>query len=538
MHDLIVEGAADALAPRLLAQAVFQGPDVHWFALSPLLVLIGTAMFLLLAGALTPTWPRGLYGIVMASAAIAAGGLAMFQWDDVTDGGPATIVGQALAVDVFAEFVTIAICAALVVVALVTSDFLHREGTDGPEVYALFLAAAAGGVVMASANDLIVMFLGLETLSLGLYVLAASNRRRRQSQESGIKYFLLGGFSSAFFLYGIALVYGATGSTNISTIAESFSSTVSVDGNDALVLAGVALLLVGFGFKIAAAPFHVWTPDVYQGAPTPVTSFFASVGKVAAFAGLVRVLMVALPYYRNDWRPVVWALALLSLLVGSVLAVVQTNVKRMLAYSSINHAGFILVGLEAAGHRAGLADSGPGVPSVVVYLITYAVLVAGTFGIVALVARRGDAATDLDSFRGLSRQQPVLAVGLTVLLVAQAGVPFTSGFIAKFGVISAAVDEHSYAIAIIAMLTAVIASFLYLRIIVSTWMQEDAATAIDDGAAGDVAVATEGVGALAPVTVPLASGIAITAAVVFTIVVGIYPGWLLDAAESAKVFAK
>ena len=334
---------------------------------------------------------------------------------------------------------------------------------------------------MGAANDLIVLFLGLETLSLALYVLAASHRRRAESQESGIKYFILGGFSSAFLLYGIALVYGATGSTNISSIVASFQGTMPLERNDALVLAGVALLLVGLGFKVAAVPFHVWTPDVYQGAPTPVTAFMASVGKVAAFAAMLRVLVVALPFYRDDWRPVVWVLALASMVVGSMLAVVQTDVKRMLAYSSISHAGFILVGLEAAAHGAGEADSGPGVPSVMVYLFAYAVLVIGTFAVVALVARTGDGPPTSTRSAASASGAPLLALALTVLLVAQAGVPFTSGFIAKFGVIQAAVDERSYVLAIVAMVTSVVAAFLYLRIMVSTWIEppddDDAARA-------------------------------------------------------------
>ena len=325
-----------------------------------------------------------------AIAAGAAGALSMVLWDDVSEKGTSTLVGGAIAFDTFALFVTITICAGLVLVALTSDDYLVREGFDGPEVYALFLVAATGGIVMGAANDLIVLFVGLETLSLAFYVLAASYRRKSGSSESGLKYFVLGGFSSAFLLYGIALVFGAIGSTNISQMVDTLAGTVPVERNDALVLAGVALLLVGLGFKIAAVPFHVWTPDVYQGAPTPVTSFMASVGKVAAFGALMRVFVVALPFYRDDWRPAIWVLAVLSLVVGSFLAVVQTDVKRMLAYSSISHAGFILVGVEAAGHRAGEADSGLGVPSAMVYLLVYAVMVAGTFAVVALVARRGD----------------------------------------------------------------------------------------------------------------------------------------------------
>jgi NADH-quinone oxidoreductase subunit N len=517
---------AASMPGHLVAQATFEGPDVDWFALSPLIVLVGAALALLLLGALTPTWPRGLYAWVTVAAAIAAGGLAMANWDDITDGTPKTLVDGALAFDTFSMFVTIAVCVALIGVALITSDHLRRinlpgPSLDGPEHYGLFLIAGAGGVVMGAANDLIVLFLGLETLSLAFYVLAASNRRKAKSQESGMKYFILGGFSSAFFLYGIAMIYGATGTTNISKMVAAFDNTIPIDRNEAFLLAGVALLVVGFGFKVAAAPFHVWTPDVYEGAPTPITALMASVGKIGAFAALLRVLVVGLGYYRDDWRPVIWVLAIASLVVGSVLAVVQTNVKRMLAYSSISHAGFMLVGLEAAGHRAGEADSGAGVPAVLVYLIAYAVLVVGTFGVVALVARRGDDRTDLDSFRGLGKRQPALALALTVFLVAQAGVPFTSGFIAKFGVISAAVDEESYALAIIAMLASVIAAFLYLRIMVSAWIVD---APDDDGAE--------------PVTVPFRSGLAIAAAAAFTLVVGIVPGWLLDAADVTIAFAR
>jgi NADH-quinone oxidoreductase subunit N len=506
---------------NLLAQT-FLGPEVQWFDLSPILILVGAALFLLLVGALTPTWPRGLYAAVTASAAGAAGILAMVLWDDITDSGPTTLVGGALAFDTFAQFVTIAICAALILIALTSDDYLRREGLDGPELYALYLVAATGAVVMASANDLIVLFIGLETMSLGFYVLAASYRRKQGSAEAGMKYFVLGGFSSAFLLYGIALVYGAIGSTNITTMFDAVSNRVPLERNDALVLAGAGLLLVGLGFKVAAVPFHVWTPDVYQGAPTPVTAFMASVGKVAAFGALLRVFVVGLPAFRDDWRPAIWVLAVLSLVVGSFLGVVQTDVKRMLAYSSISHAGFVLVGVEAAAHRAGEADSGLGVPSALVYLLAYAVMVAGTFGVVALVARHGDRRTTLEAFRGLGQQRPVLALALTVFLVAQAGVPFTSGFIAKFGVIRAGVDEHSYTLAIIAMVSSVVAAFIYLRIMVNVWMDDPA---------------TEGEAAT-PVRIPFSAGLAIFAAAAFTLFVGIVPDWLLEAAEQTNQFAR
>jgi NADH-quinone oxidoreductase subunit N len=263
----------------------------------------------------------------------------------------------------------------------------------------------------------------------------------------------------------------------------------------------------------------VWAPDVYQGAPSPVTAFMASVGKAAAFAAMLRVLVIALPFYRDDWRPIVWVLALLTLVVGSTLAVVQNNVKRMLAYSSISHAGFILVGVEAAAHGAGDADPGPGMPSVVVYLLLYSVLVIGSFAVVTVVSRGSDGSTDLASFTGLARRRPLLALAFTVFLLAQAGVPFTTGFIAKFAVIQAAVEVESYAIAVIAMVAAVIAAFLYLRIMVTMWASDPA---------DDVAV----------LPVPFAAGLAILAAVVFTIVVGIVPGWLIDAADTVTAYAR
>ncbi len=492
-------------------------PSIEWYTLSPLLVLLGGAMFLLVAGSLTPRWPRGLYGIVAATTAGAAGVLSWLIWND-DEFAERTTLSNAMRIDRFAVWVTIAICVATLLVVLITNDYLEREDfvDISPEIYSLYLMSAIGGVIMAAANDLIVLFLGLEILSIAMYVLAASQRRRSKSQESGLKYFVLGGFSSAFFLYGVALTYGATGTTNISRMVESMNQFVAADRVDAMALAGVALMIVGLGFKAAAVPFHFWSPDVYEGAPSPVTAFLASVGKIAAFAAMLRVLVDALPFWRDDYRPIVWVLAVLTLVVGSVMAVVQTNVKRMLAFSSINHAGFLLVGVEAAAHRAGdNAEPGLGTSATLLYLLIYAALVGGTFAVVTVVGRKGDNDTDLASFRGLGRTKPALALGMTVLLLAQAGVPLTSGFVAKFGVIRAAVDEHSYAVAIIAMLTAVIAAYLYLRIMISMWISDD----------------EPGDDARESVRVPLATTLAIGFAVAFTLAIGIYPSWLIDAAE-------
>lgn len=371
----------------LLAADTLRGPSIDWFALSPMVVLLGGAMLLLVLAVLTPPWTRGMYAWFTVAISLATIVLSFILWHRIDVHGTKTLVGGAVAFDHFALWMTIVIAVAIALVALSTDGYLRREGLDGPELYALYLLCAVGGVVMSSANDLIVLFLGLEILSIALYVMAASHRKRIESQEAGIKYFVLGGFASAFFLYGIALIYGGAGSTNFTTIVASFDSAVQLQRHDGLILAGVALLIVGLGFKTSSAPFHFWAPDVYQGSPTPVTGFMASAGKAAAFAALLRVLVVALPHWRDDYRPVIWALAVLTLVVGATMAVIQTNVKRMLAFSSINHAGFMLVGVEAAAHVAGNPSPGRGISSVLLYLMLYTVLVTGTFAIVASTLR-------------------------------------------------------------------------------------------------------------------------------------------------------
>jgi NADH-quinone oxidoreductase subunit N len=371
------------------------------------------------------------------------------------------------------------------------------------------LTSAIGAIVMVSANELIVLFLALEILSLSLYLMAASDRRRVQSQEAGLKYFVLGGFASAFLLYGIAMIYGSTGTTNISGIGEVLGAEAVRGNNDALLLMGIGLLIVGFGFKVSAAPFQVWTPDVYEGAPTSVTSYMASAGKVAAFAALLRVFLVSLETRVDDWRPVVSVLAIATIFVGSTMAVVQSNVKRMLAYSSISHAGFILVGVEAASH-----SDGDGLQSSMAYLAIYTVLVMGSFAIVQTIAGSQDSATSLDAFKGLAKRRPSLALAFSIILFAQAGVPFTSGFVAKFGVIKSAVEVESYVIAVAAMVGAVIGAFLYLRITVSMWLEEPA----NDGT----------------VNVSRPVGVVIVGSVLATLVVGFFPSLLLDAARLVR----
>jgi NADH-quinone oxidoreductase subunit N len=500
----------------VLAQvSTFSGPSVDWFALSPLIVLTGGAVLLMLGGALIPVRvPKAVFASLTAAIGVAALVLTFVLWQQVQDEGAYSLLAGAIVLDGPALFITVVLLSAIILTALFLEDYLEREGLAGSEIYALLITSALGGIVMAWASDLIVLFLGLEVLSMALYILAASHLRRIQSQESGLKYFVLGGFSSAFFLYGIALIYGATGSTNMGQIFNFLGTTPLEDKG--LLFTGMALLLVGFGFKVAAVPFHMWTPDVYQGAPTPITGFMASASKAAAFAALLRVISIVFIAYRDDWRPVIFALALLSLLVGAVLAIVQSDVKRMLAYSSISHAGFILVGVDAmADQRTGsLVRSG--YSSALFYLLAYAVIVLGSFGVVMLVARAGDGDTSLDAYKGLAHRRPLLAFTFTVLLLAQAGVPLTAGFVAKFDVILAAVDARSYVLAVLAMLSAVIAAFLYLRIIVTMYMGDEA---VDDAAPK------------IPIPASAAVGLALTLA--FTVVVGFLPGFVVDFARDA-----
>ena len=393
-----------------------------WSAAAPVLVLVGGALLLLAAGALSRRPPiSGAYALFTVTTAGFAAVAAVPLWQRVQDAdrGPFSTLAHSVGVDGFSVFVTFTICAAVILSSLLLDGWLRREGMEGTEPYVLVLLSASGGVMMASANDLIVMFLGLEILSLAVYVLAAMHLRKVTSQEAGVKYFVLGAFSSAFFLYGIALTYGATGSTNLVEISAFLSTTVLA--NSGLLLAGMALLLVGFGFKVAAVPFHFWTPDVYQAAPTPSVAWMASGVKVAGFAGLLRVFYLAFGTYSVDWQPIIYALAALTLIVGSVLAIVQTDVKRMLAYSSINHAGFVLVAVQAA--------TAQGVEAALFYLAAYTFMVAGSFGIIAVVSRKGDIGNSLDDYRGLSRDRPVLALAFALLLFAQAGVPLTSGLL-------------------------------------------------------------------------------------------------------------
>ena len=409
-----------------LAAFTFTPPPTNWLAIAPVAALAAAGLLVIMLKA-TMRKAQRLYeiSIVVGFVGLTVAGLFLArQWSSIRNDGAEFALSKMIALDGFSVFVGTVVLISTALALLLSSEYLTRRGIESkPEYVALLLFSAAGMLVMTSANDLIVIFVALEVLSIPLYILAAYDRVRSRSLEAGMKYFLLGAFSSAILLYGIALVYGATGTTSLSGIATFLSQTALLE--EGTLLAGLMLVLVGIGFKIAAVPFHMWTPDVYDGAPTPVTAFMASATKAAGFAALLRILLTGFPLYRSDWRPVIFALAVVTLLFGAIVALAQTDIKRMLAYSSISHAGFVLIGVEA-GTRQGLQAA-------LFYLLVYAFMTIGSFAVVTVIGRKDDRHL-IDDYKAMGARRPLLGGLLAFFLLAQAGIPPTGGFIAKLGV--------------------------------------------------------------------------------------------------------
>jgi len=428
-------------------------------------------------------------------------------------------LGDMIAVDGFATFVKITLAVFALLTVWLSRGYLHRDGIEESEFYALLLFAVAGMMLMASAADLIVVFLALETFSLALYVLVGFRRTSLAGQESAMKYFLLGAFSSAFFLLGIALVYGAIGSTQMYGSAAEGASAQGIAttlvslpaGEFTLLVIATGFLIVGLGFKVAAVPFHMWTPDAYQGAPAPVTGFMAAATKLAGFAALIRLLDAILFPLRDDWRPMVIGIAVLTMAVGSILAIVQEDLKRLLAYSSIAHAGFILTAIVASNDR--------GVSGSLFYLATYGITVLGAFAVIAVLGGRDERRTKVDDFRGLFYDSPLLAGALTLFLLSLAGVPATVGFVGKLVVFGAAVEAGYSWLVVVGVVASAVAAFFYLRVLVVMYMQER----------------REGAELVVPDSSALGRG-AIAIAAVATVALGLYWSPLIDFAERATFF--
>nr|WP_276207249.1 NADH-quinone oxidoreductase subunit NuoN [Nocardia mangyaensis] len=385
-----------------------------------------------------------------------------------------------------------------------------RAGGSTTEVFPLTMIAVGGLLLFPASNDLLTMFVALEVLSLPLYLLCGLARRRRLlSQEAALKYFLLGAFSSAFFLYGVALLYGQTGTVSLPGIGAALAGQSE---NATLALLGIGMLAVGLLFKIGAVPFQAWVPDVYQGAPTPITAFMAAATKIAAVGATMRVLMVGVDALRDDWRPVLAAVAVATMVVGAVLAITQTDVKRMLAYSSIAHAGFLLVGVVAA--------DGAGVAAVLFYLLAYGLGTVGAFAVVSLVRdASGDEATALSQWAGLGRTSPWLASVFALLLLSFAGLPLTSGFVSKFAVFAAASGAGYTSLVIVGVICSAIAAFFYVRVIVLMFFTDPPADA-------------------PIVTAPFATTLVVTFTAGATLLLGLFPQPVLDLAERAAHFTR
>jgi NADH-quinone oxidoreductase subunit N len=484
-------------------------PALAWTVLTPMLIVAGAGLACLFLDLAPPVQRKGHLAAVGVLGLAGALVVSLVLWRQPG----AESFQRMVALDHFALFFNVVFCVAAALVLLLSPGYVRRQGIETGEYYVLVLFAALGMMLMAGALDLLIVFLGLELMSLSLYVLAGFFRTRATGNESAMKYFLLGAFASGFFVYGIALLYGATGTTNLEGLGAALGAPGAA--HDPLVLAGLGLLLVGFGFKASAVPFHQWAPDVYEGAPTAVAALIATGSKAAAVAALLRVL-VAMRALQADWATLLWVLAVLTMTVGNVVALVQRNLKRMLAYSSVAHVGYMLVGI--------VAGSGAGSAAVLYYLLVYTLATVGAFGVILLLERQGAPergaraevaeAVELDAYGGLAARHPVLALVLTICMLSLIGMPPTAGFVGKFYLFGAAVQGGFVWLAILAVLNSVVAAYYYLRLIVYMYMREP-----------------EGAGAHAVLTP--AGGLALALVVWGTFQLGLFPGPVSALAQRA-----
>ena len=468
-------------------------------AVIPMMCVALAGLVVLLAEAFRGRNEKMPIGILAIIGLLGAGAATILLWD----AGASDSFGVVSA-DRFGLFVNLVIIVVGLLTVVFSSQTIERDKLPAGEYYAMTLFAIFGMMLMGQATDLLVIFLALETMSISLYVLTGMRREQQQSTEAAFKYFLLGAFASSFFLYGIAFLYGVTGTTNIDVMSTEIAAK-SMSG-DPRILLGIGLLIVGFSFKIAAVPFHMWSPDAYEGAPTVVTGFMSTGVKAAAIAAFMRVFLKGLDPMIADWAPVLWWIAAATMVVGTVVGVAQTSIKRMLAYSSIAHGGYILAGL-VAGNDVGKA-------AILFYLAAYALTNLGAFGIIALLGTRERANDDLRDYAGLWHSHPGLATLMTFFLLSLGGFPPTAGFIAKWYVFSAAVGAGYYGLAIIGVLSSVISVFFYLRIVVMMFMTDRDARPV-------------------PPPVPAIAMAALIISLIGVLYLGILPSRLIDLAQAS-----
>jgi NADH-quinone oxidoreductase subunit N len=468
--------------------------------IAPLLIVCGTGFLILLADLVFPPAKKH-WSAYLAMAGLAwAFVVALGQWGGLS---PQRGYANMVVLDDLSTLFHLLFLASSFVTILLSEAFLSRERVEQGEYYALILFCTAGMMLLASALDLITLFLGIEVLSISLYILAGYRRDSDTSNEAAMKYFLLGAFASAILLYGIALTYGATGTTNLGRIADSLTNTEGTFPAG-LLLAGMAMILIGFAFKVALVPFHMWTPDVYEGAPTPITAFMSAGPKAAAFAAFLRTFFVAFGPIHGDWNMLLSVIAALTMTVGNIAAIAQTNVKRMLAYSSIAHSGYVLIGLVAGGLEGGTGA--------VFYLIAYTAMNLGAFGVVILLEHKGGGGDELRDYAGVGFRYPLIGAALSLFMISLSGIPPTVGFVGKLTLFGAAVHAGHIGLAVVGVLNSAISVFYYLRLLVLMYMREP----------GEV---------LPPIRVPAAIGLALLVTALATLGVGLFPGPWIEAAK-------
>jgi NADH-quinone oxidoreductase subunit N len=506
-------------------------PDVNFWLILPELIVGGAGVLVMLVDAFARAGQRWVTGSLSLAGLLAAAVACIWMWMYGAD-MRADFNGMIVLDELRLSFTLIALLVSALTI-LISMIWVEGEGLPAGEFHALLLFATSGMMLMASGGDLVIIFLGLEILSISTYVMAGFRRTDLRSNESSLKYFILGSFSSAFLLYGIALIYGATatragqaGTTNIAEIASRIDDSLYPP----LLFAGAAMMLVGFGFKVATAPFHVWTPDVYEGAPTPVTAFMAAGPKAAGFASFLRVFLVGFPFVATTasisgmahqaWLHALFVMSILTMSIGNVVAIVQNNVKRMLAYSSIAHAGYALVGFVAAGATNDAEQRSAAMAAVAFYMLTYAVMNLGAFSIVTLVARSNDRRTEVEDYNGIGARAPGLAFALSLFLLSLLGMPLTAGFMGKIMVFRAALNagyttrnQFFYALVVIGVLNTAVSAYYYLRLIIVMFFRERTTP-------------------WSAPRVPAAVSVALIITALGVFYLGIFPGRVLDAFQS------